>query len=145
MAEVRQSKQQRRDLCGEFAFVQSLSDDPQAADSARLADFTAIGASEGCYEGAASRTEEENGSAINHTLLLLFDSSRRKENFPPYKALKTRDPRKFSPLSPEGRRCWVIQVLSADLPHAVEAAFLPSAACAAASRAIGTRKGEHDT
>ena len=29
--------------------------------------------------------------------------------------------------------------------HAWLAAFLPSAACAAASRAIGTRKGEHDT
>ena len=30
-------------------------------------------------------------------------------------------------------------------PHAVLAAFLPSAACAAARRAIGMRKGEHET
>lgn len=29
-------------------------------------------------------------------------------------------------------------------PHAWPAAFLPSAACAAASRAIGTRNGEHE-
>ena len=29
--------------------------------------------------------------------------------------------------------------------HAVLAISLPSAACAAASRAIGTRNGEHDT
>ncbi len=29
--------------------------------------------------------------------------------------------------------------------HAVLAAALPKAACAAASRAIGTRNGEHDT
>ena len=29
--------------------------------------------------------------------------------------------------------------------QAVLAGFLPSAACAAASRAIGTRNGEHDT
>jgi hypothetical protein len=30
-------------------------------------------------------------------------------------------------------------------PYAWLAAVLPSAACAAASRAIGTRKGEHET
>jgi len=34
---------------------------------------------------------------------------------------------------------------AAAAPHACEAAFLPSAACAAASRAIGMRNGEHDT
>jgi hypothetical protein len=30
-------------------------------------------------------------------------------------------------------------------PHACDAAFLPSAACAAARRAIGIRNGEQDT
>ena len=33
----------------------------------------------------------------------------------------------------------------AHAPHASPTAFLPSAACAAASRAIGTRNGEQDT
>jgi hypothetical protein len=32
-----------------------------------------------------------------------------------------------------------------DKAYAVELALLPSAACAAARRAIGTRNGEHDT
>jgi hypothetical protein len=34
---------------------------------------------------------------------------------------------------------------TAGTDHAVLAAPLPSAACAAARRAIGTRNGEHDT
>ena len=39
---------------------------------------------------------------------------------------------------------WLIMTSRNSL-HAVLAAFLPSAACAAARRAMGTRKGEQET
>jgi hypothetical protein len=46
------------------------------------------------------------------------------------------------------RRCFLVvgRFATPPLPpHAVLAAFLPSAACAAARRAMGMRKGEHET
>ena len=46
--------------------------------------------------------------------------------------------------SPQGTCGWEPRV-GARSPHAVLAAFRPSAACAAARRAIGMRNGEHDT
>ena len=50
-----------------------------------------------------------------------------------------------SPLRGEGARCGWEEVGGRSQPHAVPSPPLPSAACAAASRAMGTRNGEHDT
>jgi hypothetical protein len=49
-------------------------------------------------------------------------------------------------LAPQRRFLVVGHFATPPLPlHAVLAAFLPSAACAAARRAMGMRKGEHET